>query len=70
MWSWICDRCRLPRVLFLRLGDENVCGPCWVRAGRPSPAVTPPDPAHEVAVRERMLARGGADAYRVKAGKA
>ena len=69
MWSWLCDRCRLPRVLFLRLGEENICAWCWARAGRPSPAPSPPNSAHEVAVRERMLARGGADRHTVRSGR-
>ncbi len=64
-----CTRCRAPKLLLLRLRPEVwICAACWIRAGRPSlPVVDGHE--QEVATRERMLERGGADAYRVKAGK-
>lgn len=72
-----CDRCGDldEGHLYVRLARAYwLCARCYVRAGRPSSRHDDQDAAAvhaaELAAHERMAARGGADAYRVRAGKA
>jgi hypothetical protein len=73
-WAIACDRCReaydQARALFARIGHERVCAACWHRAGRPFPGPAPMAAVHEaqVATRDRMNARGGADRHLVRKG--
>lgn len=67
-----CEVCYEPRNLLARVRGKLVCGVCWNKAGQPSPLPSDAKERHEAEVRnlEAMTRRGGADAYRVKAGKA
>lgn len=73
-WQIACDRCRQPydgeTTLFARIGHEQVCASCWHRAGRPFPPPASMAAVHEaqVATRQRMEARGGADRHLVRKG--
>ncbi len=64
-----CSRCGEKRFLFVTVRGEQLCSRCWKNAGEPR--ADPLGKAHELEVRTRegMAARGGADAYRVRAGK-
>lgn len=58
--------------LFVRVDNRLLCARHWHEAGRPWPRSGGSlEQVHEAELRtrERMQARGGADAYRVKAGK-
>jgi hypothetical protein len=66
-----CDRCRRIRELLARTIFGHLCATCWYELGEPSAPIDADDVhAAELATRERMLARGGEDRYRVRAGKA
>lgn len=69
---FVCDVCRAEVYLFTRLLGKLVCGECWHRAGSPFPRT--PSTAEELhraelATRERMQKRGGADRHMVRNGK-
>jgi hypothetical protein len=75
-WSvaplFACDRCHEPRHLFANWAGRLVCAECWHALGSPFPRreLTPQEMhAAEIATRERMLKRGGADRHLVRAGK-
>ncbi len=53
------------------LGQElTLCCACWNLAGRPPAPARSESFAHVLETREKMLARGGADRYKVLSGKA
>ena len=64
-----CDKCGTAWQLLAKVGDQMLCGDCWNRMGRPFPRTPISAEQVEQAAREAMLARGGADRYRVRAGK-
>lgn len=69
----ICDRCGVlfPPLAYLT-EQEWLCRACWLKAGGTIKRYMPTAAeihAAELATREDMLRRGGADAYRVRAGK-
>jgi len=66
-----CSRCGAHPELLAHDGERFLCADCWREAGSPWPGPGTIKEQHEavVAIEQRMLARGGADAYRVKAGK-
>lgn len=69
---WHCDGCGQPRHLFALVLGKLLCVRCWRRAGSPFPRSTAtPQELHEIelATRERMNARGGADRHLVRSGK-
>jgi hypothetical protein len=74
-WSMLpfrCEACREPCHLFARIRGRLLCSDCWRLAGSPWPrSEASQKEIHEaeLRIRERMLKRGGEDAYRVKAGK-
>jgi uncharacterized Zn finger protein (UPF0148 family) len=70
LWLWQCERCGAARLLFMHVGSRYLCPVCWRREGSPAPTPAPPSFAQEQQARERMIERGGADRYRVIAGKA
>jgi hypothetical protein len=66
-----CGDCRDPG-LYVRLGPaQHACSDCWREMGQPGPMRVDPRmiAAHEVRIRERMLARGGSDRHLVRSGK-
>ena len=67
-----CDGCHKAFLLFVSFGGMLLCADCWRAKGSPWPKR--PATASEIALaeqrnRERMKERGGADKYRVLAGK-
>lgn len=67
-----CDRCQEPQHFFVSHGGRLLCSDCWQAIGSPWPRreATPQEIAlAEQRTREQMKARGGADKYRVMAGK-
>jgi uncharacterized Fe-S cluster-containing radical SAM superfamily protein len=68
-WLHACTRCREPKLLLVRLNQDLLCAACWNWMGRPYPKHATDPTIMEVATREKMLARGGTDRYRVRAGK-
>lgn len=69
----LCERCgaRFPPLAGLTESAWS-CAECWRRAGMPWPsnlATAEAVQAAELATRERMLQRGGADRYMVRSGK-
>jgi len=75
--QWTCE-CRLCQespygpeasALFVVVYGRRTAAVCWHDAGMPGASYAPPDPMVEQATRARMLKRGGADKYRVSAGK-
>lgn len=76
MTRMTCDRCRqdfdLQTTLFAAVNGRVICSECWHRAGSPFPrreASVAEIHAAELAIRERMQARGGADRHMVRSGK-
>lgn len=68
-----CDRCHEARHFFVTFGGRSLCSECWQAIGAPWPRRQATD--IEIAQAEqrnqaRMKERGGADKYRVLAGKA
>lgn len=67
-----CDGCHKASLLFVSFGAEKICAECWHRKGSPFPrrVLTPQEmSAAEIATRERMNRRGGADRHMVRSGK-
>ena len=72
-----CGRCTNDPerpVLLLAIRDERLCSACWKRLGRPWPVDGPRLSEKELfereqAIRRGQLEEGGAQAYRVRAGK-
>jgi hypothetical protein len=67
-----CDSCRDPRLLFVSFGGRLLCAECWHAIGSPFPRreLTPQEMiAAEIATRERMQKRGGADRHLVRSGR-
>lgn len=67
-----CDGCRRACLLFASFGGRMLCAECWHAKGSPFPRreLTPQEMhAAEIATRERMQKRGGADRHLVRAGK-
>lgn len=67
-----CGFCHRPVGLFARIEGMPCCASCWVLKGRPYPrVVATPQELHEreLATRERMNKRGGADRHMVRSGK-
>lgn len=69
-----CDRCPESgeNKLYGLIDGVWFCSACWKKAGRPFPK-TKADVStlheSEIATRAKMSSRGGADRYRVRAGK-
>lgn len=70
----VCDRCGAEFSPLAGLTESAwLCAECWRRAGMPwpsNPATAEEVQAAELATRERMLKRKGADRYMVRSGKA
>jgi hypothetical protein len=73
MVLWVCERCGVARLLLAEIDRTLLCAECWRAWGslfwNPTPPSAEATHAAELAIRESMQKRGGADAYRVKAGK-
>lgn len=70
-----CDVCRSldEGKLYGNVDGKWYCSDCWKKAGRPFPRRRPSmQELHdaELSARAKMSSRGGADRYRVRAGKA
>jgi len=64
-----CQNCNQPKLLLLPTVKGWLCGPCYWSLGAPAPAPSSRKPHEaEQAIRERMTARGGADAAAVRRG--
>lgn len=67
-----CALCGEPVGIFIRIDGQPSCARCWRRRGSPFPrreATAAELLAAEIATRERMQKRGGADRHLVRAGK-
>jgi hypothetical protein len=66
-----CAACREPKLLLGVTVAGKLCAACWHGLLCPPPVPATPEQAWaaELAIEKRMLARGGADRYRVVAGK-
>lgn len=66
-----CGRCRRPMRLLAVVGPYLLCSACWEAAGSPWPrgqATAQEIHEAELAIRERMTARGGTDKHLVRKG--
>ena len=75
-WRMACDGCHrdfdAQVTLFANIGGKVMCCGCWTAAGCPFPRrIATPAEIHaaEIATRERMQKRGGADRHMVRNGK-
>lgn len=66
-----CTKCGAPRFLLAPFRDQLLCHDCWESEDCPWPIEAAKEEAIERAaleMKQKMLARGGSDAARVKAG--